>query len=569
MSKRESIAVAVIMAVSIWEMSLFNCAMAQSLDEQIDSRLQQRLVLANGSSAFMAAGLSIHEPGRLARFYTQRQYRAAWQGNDGLPLQVASLIQVLREAYEEGFDPREYHLAAIETLTEELYASSQTSQGEWNADRYADLDLLLSDAFLMYGTHLLTGRLRLGVGEVSQVTTEAGDDLVAILQKALESGDVRAALRGLLPTQTGYADLRQALARYRQIATNGGWPTVPEGPALRKGDADARILAVRRRLQVTGDVGDTPAASAVRQVGIIDTFDEELEQAVRAFQARHGLTIDGIVGEATLAALNVPATVRVGQIALNMERWRWLSHQLGARYIQVNIPAFRLDVMEHEASVLSMRVVVGKPDQRTPVFSGTMTYLVLNPSWKVPASIARREILPILRQKPDYLANRNITVLQASTSGLQAIDPLTINWSMVTASDFRYRLRQEPGPQNALGRVKFIFPNPYHVYLHDTPSRSSFDRPMRAFSHGCVRLEDPVALAEYLLQEEPRWSRESILDMIERGHRRHLSLRESIPVHLIYRTAWVDAQGAMQFRPDIYQLDQRHATAFCDATRCE
>jgi murein L,D-transpeptidase YcbB/YkuD len=251
-----------------------------------------------------------------------------------------------------------------------------------------------------------------------------------------------------------------------------------------------------------------------------------------------------------------------------MERWRGFPRKLGPRYIQVNIPDFMLDVIERGQSVLRMRVVVGNPRQRTPIFSDTMTYLVLSPYWHIPSSIARREILPRLRQDPEYLATHNMKVLQGWGAEVREIDPQTIDWSTMTARNFRYRLRQEPGPKNALGRVKFMFPNRYNVYMHDTPSRALFAKSMRAFSHGCIRLEDPLALAEYVLRGDPHWTRTAILAAIARRVAWHIRLPEPIPVHLVYWTAWVTPEGKVQFRTDIYGYDQPQETTFCGATPC-
>jgi murein L,D-transpeptidase YcbB/YkuD len=253
--------------------------------------------------------------------------------------------------------------------------------------------------------------------------------------------------------------------------------------------------------------------------------------------------------------LNVPAEARAWQIAANLERWRWLPRSLGRRYILVNIANFTLDVIEDDHPVLSMRIIVGKPYQHTPVFSALMTNLVLNPSWYVPPSIAREEILPLLRRDPTYLAKQHMRVYQGQGAEWQELNPRTINWSQVSATHFPYRLRQVPGPKNPLGRIKFTFPNQFSIYLHDTSSPELFAQTVRTFSHGCIRIEKPIELAEYVLQGNVRWSRDGIQAVIASGVEQTVTLPQPLPIYLLYWTAWVDADGVVHFRPDIYDRD--------------
>jgi murein L,D-transpeptidase YcbB/YkuD len=480
--------------------------------------------------------------------YAERLYRPAWSTPAGLLPQIETLLEAIRGAETEGLQPADYFLSTIEPMLARIRQQTAT-MAEPAPEQLAELDLLLSAALVSYGADLLFGRHRPGSqeGEVS-LHTEA--DLRGILQPALDTGQIHAALHQLLPLHAGYGRLRQALAHYRRLAAQGGWPSIAPGPVLRLGDRDPRLVALRQRLRITGELG--PASPVA-----VNLFDEAVEQAVRLFQERHGLDVDGVVGPTTLAALNVPVAARVRQIAVNMDRWRWLPQHLGARYLVVNIANFTLDVMEQEQVVMTMRVVVGTPQQRTPIFSDTMTHLILNPYWRVPPSIARREILPRLRREPGYLATQNIKLLRGQGAEAREVNPHSIDWSAVTAQNFNYSLRQDPGPDNALGRVKFMFPNVFDVYMHDTPQRRLFARPVRAFSHGCIRLEQPIALAEYLLRGQPSWSREKILAAIARGAESYVRLPEVLPVHLVYWTAWVSENGVLHFRPDIYGYDTR------------
>lgn len=360
------------------------------------------------------------------------------------------------------------------------------------------------------------------------------------------------------PFHPGEFRLRQALEHYRHLAAQGGWPLLPAGATLRTGDRGHAVVVLQHRLHVTGDLATPPPAAG-------DLFDSVVEQAVRAFQQRHGLEVDGIVGSATRAALQVSVEERVRQLALHVERWHSLPEHLGPRYLLVNIPSFTLQVMENEQPVLSMRVVVGTPSRPTPLFRSTLTAVVLNPAWEVPDRITREEIVPRLRQEPSYLTTHHFTLLQGWGAEAHAISPHTIDWSQISSTHFPYRLRQEPGPTNALGRIKFIVPNPFHVFLHDTPSRTLFRRPVRAYSHGCIRLEKPEALAAYLLRDDPAWTRAHLDTALAQGRQHTIALAAPIPVYVIYHTAWVDTEGTVHFRPDIYAYDRAPAAAHDEA----
>lgn len=273
------------------------------------------------------------------------------------------------------------------------------------------------------------------------------------------------------------------------------------------------------------------------------------------FQKKHGLKEDGIVGPDTLDALNVPLKQRIRQIELNMERLRWILSNQEERSIVVNIANFRLDVIEDLKPILSMKVVVGKPFLRTPVFTEKMSYIVINPSWNVPDSIARKEILWKIKKDPQYLAGQNIKVLRGWGSQEEAMAPETIDWSKLTPNKLPYRFRQDPGPLNPLGRIKFMFPNKFNVYLHDTNARGLFSKDMRAFSHGCTRIEKPLELAEYLLKDDPVWTRERLLAAMDKGLEQKIILPHPLNVHFLYLTAWVDQEGILQLRKDIYGRD--------------
>jgi murein L,D-transpeptidase YcbB/YkuD len=310
---------------------------------------------------------------------------------------------------------------------------------------------------------------------------------------------------------------------------------------LKTGVTDERVPALARRLAVTGDL---PAEAATAATTL---YDGTLASGVRRFQDRHGLAGDGVVGRGTLAALNVPVEARIEQIRANLERARWVFYDPESEFLVVNVAGFRLYVVRRGQVVFSTRVQVGRPYRQTPVFRAEMTYLVLNPTWTVPPTIFRQDILPELRRNPGYLATRNIDLLDRDG---RAVDPATVDWS---GRSFPYQLVQRPGPTNALGRVKFMFPNEHFVYLHDTPSRDLFERDNRAFSSGCIRVEEPFELAELLLGEG--WTRDRLDALLATQQTKTVFLTQPMTVMLLYWTAEVDDGGRVLFRPDIYTRD--------------
>lgn len=486
---------------------------------------------------------------RLARratvlgFYARRAFRPAWNTEHGPNRLADDLVATLNRADLEGLSPEDYHVNEIGSLL--AYVRLTTSSGRAPAPaRLADLDLLLTDAFLLYGSHLLGGRVDPESLHPLWEASPRGADLATLLEAALDSRKIARALQRLAPTHEGYRRLRDALARERAYAKSGAWPVLPRGPALKRGDSSAAVALLRERLHAEGDLEKKDG----------DRFDDELHEAVRRFQWRHGLEQSGVVDAETFAELNVTAEARVNQIKLNLERWRWLPQHLGRRRVEVNIAAYELRVIDDDEVALRMRVVVGKAYRRTPVFSDTIRYIVLNPNWHVPKSIAVEELIPRIQKDSTYLERFGMRLLTAGPNA-EDVDPRTVDWKEITAENFPYRLRQEPGRLNALGRMKFMFPNQYDVYLHDTPSRHLFDEAQRDFSHGCIRLEMPMQLAVYLMKKS-KWNQESIEQALDEGTERSIYLPRPMLVHLLYFTAWADEDGTIQFRQDINGVDQ-------------
>jgi len=520
----------------------------RNLSERVQLNIRLHIKAAGEPPRIKIEDELIYSSVVLPRFYEQRTYMPAWSSDSGFSLQIADLIKAISGAGGQCFMPDDYHLKKITAIMVEInkdYAGRQT----FNAAMLAELDLLLTDAFLIYSAHLLEGRTNpeTKCPEWNAQCEEA--DLAVVLQTAITSGTIEKALNDLLPREPNYFLLCRKRRDYLGIMNKGGWPMIPNGPDLKKGDYDERVPAIRERLTI---VGDQPK----KKIRELLLFDEDLEQAVRQFQKRHGLISDGKIDARTLAVMNVPVEERLRQIEVNMERWRWCQRDFGDRYILINIANFELDTYEHDTMTLSMRAIVGRPFRSTPVFSGTMTYLVFNPYWNVPKKIAVEDILPKVKKDKVYLTANNYKVLQGWGNSELKIDPSTISWVALNENYFPYRLRQDPGPTNALGRIKFMFPNEYDVYIHDTPARELFSKDSRDFSSGCIRIEKPIELAEYVLNDSIKWKKKEILRVIEENKERTVSLPKPIPVHLLYWTAWVAGNGQLNFRNDIYDRDK-------------
>ncbi len=503
----------------------------------LDHAIAERLA---GGGRVTVSGRDLAAPD-LRALYAPRDYAPLWVGRDGPSPRVRELLDALAGAGREGLVVDDYYRDEIDNAL----------VGTGLADRVA-AELLLSAAAMRYGADVAVGRI-----DPRRLTDQIdfgprSIDRPALALTAATTPDVDAYLNGLAPARPAYDDLRRALAQYRELAAAGGWPTVPDGPLLRPGDAGDRAPALRARLEVTGDWSAHAAAGGDRDAPV---HDEALVAAVERFQARHGLAVDGIVGPRTLAALNVPATVRVGQIVATMERWRWLPDALGNRHLLVNVPDFSLTVVDNEQAVRRMKVIVGRPTRPTPLFSSDLTWMEFNPTWTMPTSIAEKDYLPVLLDDPGYLADHNIRLYSGWQAGADELSATDIDWSLVGRGIRGMMLRQEPGSGNALGKVKFMMANRFSVYLHDTPGRSLFSRDVRTFSSGCIRLAEPLWLADYLLDGAARWRGTRRASILDGWDTTRMSMPASMPLHVVYVTAWIDDQGRMNFRDDIYDID--------------
>ena len=474
--------------------------------------------------------------------------RLLWVGDGELSGEGEHLLDVMEEVGREGLNPAAYRDSVADAALAGLDSSA-------DAVAAARVELLLSDAFLR-----LADRVARGSDEPTTegLTWDMEPDSLdhAQLLRNLAGGsapdDELERLRSRLPW---YGPMVEALAAYREIERNGGWPRVPAGQSVALGDSSAVVAAIRERLAASPDGRLRELAEGADRPAV---FDERLAGAVAAFQERHGIAVDSIAGPGTIAAMNVPAADRVAELQLNLDRLRRLPRELGSRSILVNVAGYELVVLENGESVMQMDVVVGRPEWRTNLFNGQLEYLVVHPYWHVPASVEEQEILPAVREDPGYLERQHLVLVDPDDSYGPPIsmDSLDIDWSEVDSASFPYDFRQEPGPWNALGRVKFMFPNEHNIYLHDSPAEELFDRHARAFSHGCIRVEKPLELARYLLERASDTPPGELDDLLAAGERTQIDLAEPVPVYIAYFTAWVDAEGLVYFYPDVYDLDE-------------
>jgi len=486
-------------------------------------------------------GERIAWPERIHEFYTRRAFRLAWTN----PVVAQQLRKALADSYADGLDPADYHTTVLTDL-----AIKTTAPGATDILR-AQNDILMTDAVLRLAYHLSFGKVdaesfdaQWNYGRVM-----ANRDVSQEIEDAIASQSVYQRIEALKPTHPLYATLKSELAHYRAVEAAGGWPAVASGPALKPGANDPRIAVLRARMVAGGDL-DSQYASESTQ------YDAPLEAAVKQFQQRMGLSADGVAGAGTIAELNVPIVDRVRQLRVNLDRGRVLLQDLPNEFVVVNIAGYTIYFVRGEDVVWESRVQVGKTYRRTPIFRSQISYLVWNPTWTVPPGIIKGDILPAARRDPASITRRGLKVLDSAG---REVDPASVDWSKYNSGYIPYTLRQDPGPANALGRVKFMFPNQYMVYLHDTPSQGLFDAADRAFSSGCVRVERPLELAKLLLGEPDKWNDASIASVLATRQTQNVTLKNKVPVLLAYWTAWVDPQGRVNFRRDIYGQDAKWA----------
>ncbi|HEY6125228.1 MAG TPA: L,D-transpeptidase family protein [Steroidobacteraceae bacterium] len=521
-------------------------AHAQTLESppSAPSELQTQIEALVESGPFEIHGAHIAYPNVIHAFYSQRTFRPAWADAKT----ASELRRALKDSEADGLDPNDYHLPVLEQLS-----GPSATGAPGNSSTQAALEILYTDALLRIADHLMFGKVDAASFDAhwNYTRTPTGIDVPQRIERALASGDLYAEIEKLKPTHRMYRTLKQELARYRQAAVEPRRIVIAAGKTLEPDTHDERVLALRTRLAISGDI-DAPQDSAS------DLYDATLLAAVRRYQERMGILADGKIGARTITELNVPIEERITQLLVNLDRGRVLLHDLPNEFVVVNIAAYWVYLVRGQEIIWSARTQVGKTYRRTPMFRSAIDYVVFNPTWTVPPGIIRNDILPEARRDPASITRRGLNVLDAQGN---KVDPASVDWSRFKSGNIPYTLRQDPGPKNALGRVKVMFPNSYSVYLHDTPSQSKFEETDRAFSSGCVRTERALELAELLLANPASWNPATVQRTIDAGTTQNVTLPNKVPVLLAYWTAWVDPQGRVNFRRDIYGQDAQWAAA--------
>jgi len=512
-------------------------SIAQVSSEERIQYLSEQLLLGSEVTLGEATLASAHI---IPEFYARRQFSPAWIDDE----HVDEFVNLVGRAQEEGLDSADYIHAELVALIRQFRADRE------NAMLRAELDVLLTESLSRYGYHLFFGKVDPATLDENWNWSRSlgGRDAVAVIQQAIDSESIKEFIEEGLQRGPVYKRVKAILAEYRALSEKGGWPQIAEGPTLKPGMNDNRIPGIRERLAITGDL-PALADNGSR------SFDAALQEGVEHFQDRHNLDRDGAIGPRTLAAMNVTADERVDQIRVNLERIRWVARDIEDEFVLTNIASFKTFLVRDRQLAWSGRSQVGRDYRQTPVFKAKIKYLQFNPTWTVPPGILSKDILPRVKQDPGYLATKNMDLIDRSG---EKVDPTAVDWSQYSARRLPpYQFVQRPGPTNALGRVKFIFPNEHFVFLHDTPSKSLFARTERTFSSGCIRIENPFELAEIMLNDSGKWNAESIQKLLDSEKPQTVFLKEPMTVMLLYSTVGLIDMELVRFYNDIYQRDRR------------
>ena len=491
--------------------------------------------------------IQFQSPDALIKFYEDRDFEAAWIDQYGFTMFIDHLIHAIYTADKEGLDPSDYHLKMLfeNYAYLDFYLKGKRKRKQ-DTEAFGDFELLLTDAYITYASHLYNGKVCPEDIDPDwhAACKTTNIDFAGYLEKAMEDDLIAESLERLKPRNTAYSQLKEALAFYKRLDLHGiGQGFYGNQPLQVVDSNNIYIKNLKTFLQATGDLS---AESTLPE-------SDRLMGALQLFQERHGLAATGFLDSLTINALNAGFKDKIKTLEVNMERWRWLPMDLGEEYLMVNIADFTLKISKQNEIMFESKVVVGATFHRTPVFTAAMTRLVLNPYWVIPESIVENEILE-LAYPEEFLARNRIEVLDKDYC---SVPYDSINWEKARTEGLSYQLRQLPGPGNSLGLVKFVFPNDYLVFIHDTPSKSLFNENVRAFSHGCIRVQQPFELAAYLLKGDPQWDLQRLHQFTQNQDTIDfsISLPEPMPVHILYWTTWIDGEGRVYFREDVYGRD--------------
>ena len=477
-------------------------------------------------------------------FYRANKMTKKWLEKKHPSAEFKAFVEEVKDSFKYGINPDDYSIAELEAAVEKLYKNRKRTEAEMS-----ELDIRITASYFLFTTHLLEGRIRnAGAKDYIWKRGTPHEDDVAMLLKNDSKRELRKELEDLQPKDVQYGKLREALAQYRALEDQEGISIkIPDALRLKPGDTSEHVPAIKKRLMLTNDLKSSQAGRDSM------VYDSALLHAVKQFQRRHGLEEDALINKELVGYLNMPFRNMADIIALNLERLRWQPHlPVKDEYIVVNVPEYMLHIYDNKKETFNMRVVLGSEFNATPIFADTLKYIVFSPTWNVPKSIFEEEFLPKLKEDP-YHYSDDFTFFKRG----EEIDPGDEDWNAKDLNIAAYQAVQNPGPSNSLGYVKFIMPNNFNIYLHDTPADRLFNKKDRAFSHGCVRLEKPFELAEYLLRDQKRWNKKSIAELTSLEEPKTVHLKKTYPVHIVYRTAWVDDDGLVNFRKDVYGHDER------------
>ena len=490
-------------------------------------RLLSLSILFTGCASLACAqssSLPLNAPTATNQFYANGVTASSWKEETNF----LSLLQALEGLSAHGLNPSDYHLEALKNM-----ASSSENR-----------DRLATDAWFSAAAHMLYGKLNPTSVEPDWTAARREANLSEKLREALSSKTVLSSFEQFAPKQPSYIALKTELSKLRQESTKAQ-TLIPSGETLKSGMQSVRVSLLKSRLSELGFLADAPDNSIM---------DEPTVEAVKAFQLASDLDVDGAVGPATQRALNRGSEGKINQLLVNMERWRWMPDDLGRRHLRANIAGFDVTAWNEGIKERTHLTIVGRAYRKTPVFSDAVSYLVLNPWWETPNSLATRDKLPTFRKDPAAVERLGFQILDRQGGVVQST---SIDWNMVSPSNFPYRIRQRPGELNALGQVKIMFPNKHNVYLHDTPTKGLFAQRQRAFSSGCLRTENPLDLSAWLLSETPEWSRARIDEIVKTGRETRVNLAQRIPVHILYFTVESEGEFGLRYLDDIYDRDTR------------